>query len=539
MNDDSATLHAPRPSRHFWLWITAAVIFLPLGFIALVHVLMGYSAQQQWTAAQRRLADTHHTLDFMALVPPPVPDAENFYAIPPLKNIAVEDGKDEPEGAATDRRERLEDLKIDNKSSTATLPEDRSGMDHGLRWDAAAWATFYRDSKILPVPATTGNPGRDILLGMAAQQPLLDELKAGIDRKYSQTTPAWKDRPQPKLLLAVPVLYLTPTQQAVRCLLLHARAAAAAGDTARAVDDICILVRLAEGHGHEPTFLHTLIATLFLTMAIDPAWAVLDQRTADDATLVRLEQCLERVDVRSIVTTGVRGEMAVVAQSCDSLATTSPSDTWSLLYPWYKDTPATLRERVDNIMSYTGVLLNPPAAAMGNKAVVADVMLTHLIEPVETGGLPALRNSAAKFDSESAAKQYAPGIFGLVASSTMTAYQGIADRALMVQARINQARIACALERHFIKHQAYPDQLSALVPQYLPAVPLDPMDARPMRYQKTTAGRYKLWSLGFDGDDDGGKVIPGPKDDRLKPKLKASDYPGDWVWSYEPLVPVE
>ena len=51
-----------------------------------------------------------------------------------------------------------------------------------------------------------------------------------------------------------------------------------------------------------------------------------------------------------------------------------------------------------------------------------------------------------------------------------------------------------------------PDQLSDLVPKYLPAVPDDPFAPGPMKYRLTVAG-YTIYSVGPDGDDDGGKPL--------------------------------
>ncbi|MDB6116260.1 MAG: hypothetical protein JWO08_41, partial [Verrucomicrobiaceae bacterium] len=403
------------------------------------------------------------------------------------------------------------------------------------RWDAAARAAYYRDNKLLPMPPASDNPGRDMLRGMAAKQPLLDELKAGNGRKLSQITPAWSDRPPVKLLLAVPVPYFNPLQETGRTLMYHARAAAAAGDSHLAADDIRTMVRLAEGLGHEPTGFHSLVAITILNMAAEPAWSVLDQRTADEASLARLAQCLERIDIRAMVSNAMCGEMAVIAQASETLAGGGASDLMHVLRPLLSGSSSSLRDRFNDIISYTIISINRPATALGNKAVVTDLMLTHVLGPLETGGLSALRKSAAKLAEEDM-EQLAPGVFGIMARYSMTGYRGIADRALQVGARIAQIRIACALERHFIKHQSYPDNLQSLVPDYLPAIPADPIDGKPMRYQKTAA-RYKLWSLGFDNEDDGGIVKPSPKDFPEHPKLKAADYPGDWVWSYEQLVP--
>jgi hypothetical protein len=43
-----------------------------------------------------------------------------------------------------------------------------------------------------------------------------------------------------------------------------------------------------------------------------------------------------------------------------------------------------------------------------------------------------------------------------------------------------------------------------LVPEFLPAVPVDPADGQPLRYRAAAAGGFTLYSVGEDGVDDGG-----------------------------------
>ena len=63
---------------------------------------------------------------------------------------------------------------------------------------------------------------------------------------------------------------------------------------------------------------------------------------------------------------------------------------------------------------------------------------------------------------------------------------------------------ANALERYQLKHGHYPAELSALVPEFLVALPVDWMDGKPLRYRPTIVSRFTLWSLGENGVDDGG-----------------------------------
>ncbi len=67
---------------------------------------------------------------------------------------------------------------------------------------------------------------------------------------------------------------------------------------------------------------------------------------------------------------------------------------------------------------------------------------------------------------------------------------------------------AIALERNRLRQGAYPSDLSALVPAYLPAVPLDPVDGHPLRYRLRPDGSFLLYSIGLDERDDGGNGAP-------------------------------
>jgi hypothetical protein len=49
----------------------------------------------------------------------------------------------------------------------------------------------------------------------------------------------------------------------------------------------------------------------------------------------------------------------------------------------------------------------------------------------------------------------------------------------------------------------YPESLTELVPEYLPALPIDYGDRRPLRYRRLRE-HYLLYSIGNDGQDDGG-----------------------------------
>jgi hypothetical protein len=74
----------------------------------------------------------------------------------------------------------------------------------------------------------------------------------------------------------------------------------------------------------------------------------------------------------------------------------------------------------------------------------------------------------------------------------------------------NQSRLRCAIvglaaERYRLAHSQWPDSLSSLVPEFLDRVPLDPYDAKSLRYRRLDDG-VVIYSVGPNEVDYGGKL---------------------------------
>ncbi|MGH7244554.1 MAG: hypothetical protein ACREJD_14175 [Phycisphaerales bacterium] len=96
-----------------------------------------------------------------------------------------------------------------------------------------------------------------------------------------------------------------------------------------------------------------------------------------------------------------------------------------------------------------------------------------------------------------------------------------------------------AIERFKRSRRNFPASLSELVPDFLPAVPLDFADGQPLRY-KTSVNAYTLYSIGVNLRDDGG--TPPSKDEGestafdFRPQnLDLAKIHNDWV--FHPRIP--
>jgi hypothetical protein len=85
------------------------------------------------------------------------------------------------------------------------------------------------------------------------------------------------------------------------------------------------------------------------------------------------------------------------------------------------------------------------------------------------------------------------------------------------QTLVNEAELACALERYRLAQGSYPDTLGALTPQFLDKLPHDLIGGQPLKYRRTEGKGYQLYSVGWNEKDDGGQAGKSRED-------------GDWVW---------
>ena len=102
------------------------------------------------------------------------------------------------------------------------------------------------------------------------------------------------------------------------------------------------------------------------------------------------------------------------------------------------------------------------------------------------------------------------------------------------QTSVNEAQIACALERYRLVHGEYPESLGTLVPQFIEKLPHDVIGgqpsqgsgsaSQPLHYRRTSDGKFMLYSVGWNETDDGGQPSPSGENGWI-------DFTkGDWVW---------
>ena len=131
--------------------------------------------------------------------------------------------------------------------------------------------------------------------------------------------------------------------------------------------------------------------------------------------------------------------------------------------------------------------------------------LLELLHPIDSGrekrDALARREWALFRNTASVGMRFSTSLSPAVRQLAEKSYDQAEVARRKADARLRLLRARLALRMYHLDHNTYPQQLSALVPDYLAAVPLDPLTNDPLGYVPTADG-YDLSSTGDDGEPD-------------------------------------
>jgi hypothetical protein len=380
----------------------------------------------------------------------------------------------------------------------------------------------------------------DYLHGEAKQQALLNPK------------PATKASENP---IAIDVLlpHLGAMRAWARNLTGDARIALNAGDTARAQDDIRALLGMARHAGEPPILIsslvqiaiHALTSNLVLETILEHPGAL------NDAQLAEIDAALASVHPNDMFRDSIAHEHDFLEDFVQRVYTDDGHGDGALCYAGMKT-----MESIGAMMDGRGATKPDPTMSSIVIAVTGPVV-SHLTAgrkdasesakraydlAVAYEAQPAWQRTASLYDAEIGRMHGAGTLRYQITNLLMPAFSPAIASFTQETQMLDATRAAIAIERHRLAHGSYPVSLSELVPTYLPAVPVDQYDGKPLRY-KLIDGKPLLYSVGCDGKDDGGvrpaPLTPGSTKSALAqrwlpPSQRGQCPSGDWVfWPIE------
>jgi hypothetical protein len=288
---------------------------------------------------------------------------------------------------------------------------------------------------------------------------------------------------------------------------IHASAELVAGHSERARADIAVVQRLADSLRGKTTLVEAMIRVSVLGLTLPPFEEGLRAGAWSDAELAAFQKSFESEELLTGLDAAMRGgernsitELVAElprARLMETIGGNGPqnwkTDCFNLAVRWC---PRGWLEQ--NAVKYSQV--------MQHQFDVYDVKQQRVF--------PDKCDATSAFiDAELKTMTPYKYLVALGMPNFAKATQITAERQIYLQ----EATLACALERFRRARGEYPEALAALVPQFIARLPTDVMTGQALKYQRADKDKFTLYSVGWNLKDDGGI--------RTSNRIE-----GDWVW---------
>ena len=293
--------------------------------------------------------------------------------------------------------------------------------------------------------------------------------------------------------------HLSALKQVGRNVGLEARWAAEVGDPERAADGLLAELGVARRLEDEPVVISYLVRIAVNAVAIESAERVLSRTPRPEASLQRLQQAFTAAEAPDSLARAFIGERCF---ALDELGQPAAQMFSAFAAPAGPGTPS------GNSLPLVPLMLAKLYELSGLKRQDGDFYLDRLDELAEAAAGPrsALPTKQQQLAAHVASLNTWRGRLRPLSRQELPIMQNVMPKVLRSIATLRCAQTAMAIERWRLAHGgALPATLAELAPQYLAAVPEDPMDGKPLKYRTLApAPGYVVYSLGEDGTDDGG-----------------------------------
>jgi len=472
----------PRSDKKLWLKKILLIVGLIVMALILFYAEENYRHMRAWRSYAESTGLQQKPLNWKDYLPPPVPENQNFAKTPLLKAIGL---KQETDAQVLSRFTVFSAGNYLADSFNGT-PTDLAGLARAL----------CKDQK----PGTDlGKPPAEIVLeAMATIEPDLSEL-----RRASRLPAAQFDaRGQDPWHLTIP--NFVALRSLAQILSVHAGASLQQGQSAKALEDLAVILRIGDALKSHNTLVASMIRVALVGTALGPLREGCESGAWSGTELRELQSLLQKQDLLYSLSRSIQGgERAGVhyiaehygPEECSKLfAGSDPPSRFSRLA--FQLAPRAWRYRA--LMLY-------------------DEPMREFLEAVDPAAqrIDPLRVQAAFNKVEGTVNQWPCGMLAAVAIPNF-------QKALLTTARtqtlVNMATVVCALERYKAGHAAYPPALDGIAPDLdQGTLPHDLVTGKSLHYAATGSGKFTLYTSGYDGKDDAGHIESDPAR-------------GDWCW---------
>jgi hypothetical protein len=286
-------------------------------------------------------------------------------------------------------------------------------------------------------------------------------------------------------------------REAATLLALDARVNAADGNVRATIDDINAMFAMSRHIRTEPIFVCVLLSFAIEQKATAVFQSLLLSNKLSEEDLRSLRVPVLRSHQSSVEWASRGDEACRLATFCDF---GRGQMTWRLLMECCG--------RHKNDAPFDGGLADDVASSLYRVFMFADDLAEHRRLSQEMRLLAAMPyyEAATRWD-EFEAPLGGGRVKGLLNRFLLPTLKCCYQAGAQADAWYQVLRLGLAAERYRLQNGRLPAQLNELVPDFIPAIPLDPFDGKPMKMKRADRSLI-VYSVGPDGVDNGGKPMP-------------------------------
>ena len=500
----------PRSGGRILSRLLMVLAFL-LGLVALLVLEENGRGRREWGNYRRAAEARGERLDMASVIPPAVPDNQNFFCASIVAEAFRHSmGADATPGASSADRMNFRIYRGDS----GLWPTHGGSWQRGKSTDLKEWQRYFKafngtsegKTNGFPEAARAGTPAADVLFALSGYDAALEELREAASRPSARMPISYEDGFDAAGKLFP---WFSKSKVCAQFLQLRILAELEKGQSDRALEDIRLYLRVTDSLRTPPFLISHLVRIAMLSIVLQPVYEGLSRHQWSDAQLAELEQELSKEDLLADFQSAMNEEKVCALDAFEKERLTRKFKTGD--------------DRSPNKMGSVSLRWMPSAYFYQSQLAFARMhrdWIAPLVDPAHRIVAPAaLRRAEAEVQAR--ARHYSP--YQAQALMVFPAIANSVQKFAVIQAGLDLARVACALERYRLAHGDFPESLEVLAPQFIDKLPHDLINGRPLLYRRTEAGGFVLYSVGWDETDDGGRVV-------LSKGGSVDSKKGDWVW---------
>lgn len=462
-------------------WFRRAARVGLFGFAALLTLVgiawafENWRAERHWNQVRAGLVERGVALDWASYVPPEVPNEDNFGALP-----FWEEHFHAPSYGGDVRR------LIALPPLAKKKEEARRSLTNALPVPLEDFVEAFTLSTNWPGYKAVGIPEVDVLSAFVPMEPALRMLREGLDRKH-RVFPVEFEGGYRTILPHLATLVVLH-----RTLDLQTRALLQADQKARAFESARFSARLASVLESEPFTVSQAVMRRQSRLAIHGVWLGIDRGAWTSEQLAEFQRRIEGWDFIPLTTRSLQAERAQANRSFEL----GLSDFHGFFEAYLALSGANAELPNFTIPRFL-IRENQCRYNVGMDQLVQALASQTLEYPSWKEGanynILGLQAEGTSAPLDLSAAQLSPqSPFNLFARAFIPTPEPLVRDLLSTTAMARMASVACALERYRLARGEYPRDLQSLVPEWVRAMPVDPLDRKAFRYELKDGKTYRL-----------------------------------------------